>query len=56
MGGYLWAILALVFSGKADKDDTKTKVGKVLAILGLVIWIPLSILLLAAQVSQFSGL
>lgn len=56
MGGYLWAILALVFSGKADKDDTKTKVGKVLAILGLVIWIPLSILLFAAQVSQFSGL
>ena len=56
LGGYLWAILAFVFASKADKDDTKTKVGKVLAILGLVIWIPLSIFLFAAQVSQFSGL
>lgn len=56
LGGYLWAILTFVFARKADKDDTKTKVGKVLAILGLAIWIPLSILLIRLQIGRLSGL
>lgn len=56
LGGYLWAILTFVFASKADKDDTKTKVGKVLAILGLAIWIPLSILLIRLQLEQLGGL
>ena len=56
MGGYLWALLALVFASNADKNDTKTKTGKVLAILGLLIWIPLSILGFAALIGRLSGL
>lgn len=56
MGGYLWSILALVFAGKADANDTKTKTGKVLAILGLLIWIPLSIFWFAAQVGRLANL
>ncbi len=56
LGGYLWAILAFVFAGKADANDSKTKAGKILAILGLLIWIPLSILWLVAQVGLLSGL
>lgn len=39
LGGILWGILGLVFSSNADKNDTKTKVGKVLSITGIVIWV-----------------
>ena len=39
LGGLLFGILGIVFSSKADKNDSKTKVGKVLSIIGIVFWV-----------------
>lgn len=38
LGGILWTILAFVFASKADANDQKTKVGKILAIIGAILW------------------
>ncbi len=57
LGGLLWTILAFVFASKADKNDTKTKVGKGLAIAGIVIWsIFVIIMIISAIVTASSAL
>ena len=47
LGGILWAILGLVFASKADPNDSKTKAGKILSIIGIVLWVLIIIIWLA---------
>lgn len=56
LGGLLWTILAFVFASKADKNDTKTKVGKGLAIAGVVIWSIFVIIMIITQIMAISSL
>ena len=36
--GILFGVLGLIFANKANQNDTKTKAGKVLSIIGIVLW------------------
>ena len=44
LGGFLWAILTFVFAAKAPAEDSKAKVGKILAIIGIITWIILLVI------------
>ncbi len=44
LGGILWTILTFVFAAKADPNDQKTKIGKMLAVIGCVLWAVLLII------------
>lgn len=56
LGGLIWTILAFVFASKADKNDIKTRVGKGLAIAGVVIWSVFVVTMTIIQIIAISSL